>query len=148
MSPDRHLPRWARVTGRALCVATYVLTAVVAVADALVPSTTIAGAVPGVQTLVSSWVLGALSLVGLGGVVAHRWRVEWVAATAITFFLLARAVVVWASVDDVPTRLAAAAMMTLGALCVGKRALDLWVFAETTARVAQTHARIVGRRRG
>jgi hypothetical protein len=139
VSPDRHLPRWARIVGWVLCLVSYALAGVVAVADTIVPSVTIAGTVPDGQILFGAWVLGGASVSGMLGVVLHRWRVEWVAASAATFLLLARAVPVWASVDVVPSRLSAAAMMTLGAICLGKRALDLWVFHYNTMRVARRH---------
>ncbi|MCR6706540.1 MAG: hypothetical protein NVV66_18255 [Cellulomonas sp.] len=137
MSPDRHLPRWARVLGWWICVLTYVLAGVVALGDAFFPSGTIVGVVPDMQTSVSCWAMAAMSIAGLFGVVAHRWRVEWVAASVLAFLLLARSVPVWASVDDVPTRLAAAAMMTLGAFNLGRRALDMWVFYVNTTLVAR-----------
>ena len=87
--------------------------------------------------MVLALILAVLSAVGLGAVLAHRWRVEWVPAAAITFLLLERSVPVWLRLGEVPERLSAAAMMTLGALCLGKRALDLWVFSIKTEAMAE-----------
>ena len=136
--PDRDLPPVARAIGRAICVLTYVLAFVVGIGDTVMPSTTIDGVVPDMLVAVTSAMTFVLSLIGLVAVLVHRWRWEWVAATVLTFVLLARSVPVWLSLPDAPTRMAAAAMMTIAALCgVGRRALDLWVFAAKTGAVAR-----------
>lgn len=144
--PDTGLPRWAQILGRLLRVLAYLLTLVVAAGDTLYPSTTIDGVVPTWQLRATAIGMVVLAVTGLASVVAYRWRIEWVCASAVAILLLGRAAPVWASVDDVPTRLAAAAMMTLGAMTLLGRALDLWVFAVKTAAVARAHAR--ARRRG
>jgi hypothetical protein len=139
VSPDRHLPRWARIAGWVLCLVSYALAGLVAIGDTFVPSVTITGTLPDAQVVVGAWALGAASVCGMLAVGLHRWRVEWVSASAASFLLLARSVPVWASLGDNPNHLSAAAMMTLGALCIGKRALDLWVFFYNTTIVARHH---------
>lgn len=135
--PDSGLPRWAQLLGRSLRVLAYLLTITVAAGDTWWPSTTIEGVVPEWQLRLTASAMVGLGLAGAAAVVAHRWRVEWVCASAATFLLLGRAAPVWASVDDVPTRLAAAAMMTLACVGLAARALDLWVFAVKTAAAAR-----------
>ena len=135
MSPESAPTRLTRVLGRWLCVATYLLCLVIAYADVFHPSDLLE---PMNDTLVAltGLVTAILSIVGVIAVLAHRWRVEWVPASALTFLLLAQATPLWIDLDDHPTRLAAAAMMTLGALCIFKRALDLFVFSEKTRLAA------------
>lgn len=144
--PDTGLPQWARVIGRSLRVTAYVLVIVVACGDVLWPSTTVQ-AVPGLLLAVTDGAMATLGAVGVLGTLAHRWRVEWVCAAALTSLLLGRAGPVWTSVDDVPTRLAAAAMMTLAAVLMACRALDLTVFHVKTLSVASGRRRR-RRRRG
>jgi len=134
--PDTGLPRWARVIGRSLRVAAYLLTVVVAVGDTWWPSATIDGVVPAWQLQTTAVAMTVLGLLGAVGVLVHRWRVEWVCASVVAFLLAGRAGPVWASVDDIPSRLAAAAMMTLASIGLAARALDLWVFAVKTAGAA------------
>jgi len=146
-SPDRHLPRWARLVGWWVCFATYALAGCVALGDMTAPSATVTATVPHTQVVVTAWIVAAMSVLGLIGVTLHRWRMEWVAASVLVFMLTPRALLVWWSVEDVPSRLAAAAMMTLGAIGAGRRALDLWVFHVNTAAVARRHTRLMARRR-
>lgn len=141
MSPDRNLPRWARGVGRAICLVSYVLALLVAIGDRWLPAVTITSSTSELQVAVTSSAMGALSVIGFVGVLLHRWRWEWVPASALAILLAVRALPVWWSLPDEPTRLAAAAMMTLGALCLGRRALDLWVFAVKTGSVATWHRR-------
>lgn len=141
--PDSTLPRWARTAGRAVRVTACMLVVVVAAGDLLWPSSTIDGVVPRWQLYTSAGLMATLGLTGAISVLAHRWRIEWVCVSAAAFLLLGRAVPVWMSLDDAPTRLAAAAMMTLAALGLGARALDLWVFHVKTS----TSARAAHRRR-
>lgn len=135
MLPHRR-SRVLSALGKAICVVSYVLAMIVAYGDLVYPSETIRG-VPAVQLVASGWAMLFFAAMGLPAVLLHRWRFEWVAASVITFLLLARAVPTWTSLGDVPTRLSAAAMMTLGALCLGKRALDLWVFSDETQSAAR-----------
>lgn len=143
------LPRWARIAGRGLRVLAYMLVVVVAAGDSWWPSATIDGVVPTWQLAVTSGAMGALGAIGAGSVLLHRWRVEWVCAAVATFLLFGRAVPVWITVPDMPTRLAAAAMMTLAAVGLAFRALDLTLFhLETsgTARKARRKRRTRGAR--
>ena len=139
--PGSDLPRWARAIGNVLAVSKYVLCLLVAIADAGAPAETIGGALPSWQIAFSAGGMALLGSVGLVGVIAHRWRMEWVAASALAFLLLARAVPVWATVPDMPSRMAAAAMMTLAAVGLGRRALDMWIFAIKTGAVARRRRR-------
>lgn len=125
-----------RIAGRGLCLVSYVLAFLVAVGDYFVPSSTLQG-VDREWTAGMAIVLATLSVIGFTAVAAHRWRIEWVPAAAITFLLLQRSVPVWATLGSTPERLSAAAMMTLGACCLGKRALDLWVFSIKTKAMAE-----------
>jgi hypothetical protein len=120
------------LTGRSLCLASYVLSLLVAVGDFFTPSAILSAGVSRSWTVGMALALVPLSLLGLAAVLTHRWRLEWIPASAITFLLLARAVPVWAVLPQTPGYLSAAAMMTLSGLCLGKRALDLWVFAIKT----------------
>jgi len=104
-----------------------------------VPAATVADVLSRGQVLFSVLAITVTGSVGLAGALAHRWRMEWVAASALFFLLLARAVPVWVTLDDVPSRLAAAAMMTLGAVGVGRRALDMWIFWHKTTRASRRH---------
>lgn len=139
--PGSDLPRWARAIGNVLAVSKYALCVVVAIADAGAPAETIGGALPDWQIAFSAGGMALLGAVGLVGVIGHRWRMEWVAASALVFLLLARAVPVWATVPGMPSRMAAAAMMTLAAVGVGRRALDMWIFAIKTGAVARRRRR-------
>lgn len=139
--PDRDLPRWARALGRLICAVSYLLAILVAIGDRWLPAVTITGSTTPAQVAVTSAAMGLLGVLGFVGVLLHRWRWEWVPASALAVLLLVRAAPVWWSLADVPTRLSAAAMMTLGALCLAKRALDLWVFATKTGSVATWHRR-------
>lgn len=140
--PDSALPRWARVVGRGLRVVAYLLVVLVAAADTWWPSSTIAGVVPPWQIAITGAAMVTLGTVGASAVIAHRWRAEWVCAAVAACLLLGRAGPVWASVDDVPTRLAAAAMMTLAAIGLALRALDLTVFhLKTYAAARRAHRR-------
>lgn len=123
-----------RTSGRALCLLSYILAFLVATGDFYVPSATLANHYWSAGVAL---VLAPLSVLGFGAVITHRWRVEWVPAAAITFLLLQRSVPVWVSLSEKPENLSAAAMMTLGALCLGKRALDLWVFSLKTKTSAE-----------
>ncbi|UJP39319.1 hypothetical protein [Cellulomonas palmilytica] len=129
-----------------MCFLSYVLAGLVAAGDAFAPSLTIVGVVPDLQIHISTWAIATMSVLGLAGVIARRWRMEWIAASVLVFLLGARALPVWVSIDEVPTRLSAAAAMTLGALGVGRRALDCWVFHVNTVTVARTHRRMERRR--
>ena len=139
--PDSGLPRWARVLGRGLALMTYLLCLTVAVADAALPAPTIAATLPVYAITASSVAIALLAVVGMVGVFAHRWRMEWVASSVLVFLLLARAVPTWATLMEQPTRLAAAAGMTLGAVAIGRRAFDMWVFWWKTWTVARGHRR-------
>jgi len=124
------------IAGRTLCLVSYALAFLVAMGDLFVPSVTL-HPVDREWTVGLAATLALLSLIGLVAVITHRWRVEWVPAAAIFFLLLQRSVPVWASLDEVPTRLSAASMMTLGAVCLGKRTFDLWVFSIKTKASAE-----------
>ena len=139
--PDRGLPRWAQILGRGLALMTYLLCLTVAVADAAVPAPTISATLPAYAIAASSGSIALLASVGIVGVLAHRWRMEWIASSVLVFLLLARAVPTWATLGDEPTRLAAAAGMTLGAVAVGRRGFDMWVFWWKTWTVARGHRR-------
>lgn len=136
MSPDRRLPRWARIAGRSGRVVGYLMTLVVGLADTLVPSATIDGVLPTVQIGLTSALMVALGLVGVVSILAHRWRWEFPAVAVLSMLLLARSIPVWFSLHEEPTRLSAAAMMVLGAAGMAMRTLDLWVFSKTTEAVA------------
>lgn len=141
-SLDSAPTRLTRILGWWVVLLSYILCIVVAFADVVFPSVTVAP-YDDTRVGVTSAITGMLGLLGAIAVFAHRWRVEWVPASALTFLLLARATPLWANLDDNPTRLAAAAMMTLGALNLAKRALDLLVFSEKTrlaAHLREDHA--------
>ena len=139
--PDSTLPRWARTAGRTVRVLACLLVVVAATGDLYWPSSTIDGVVPQWQLYVSAGLMAALGLAGAVAILAHRWRIEWVCASAVAFLLLGRAIPVWMTLPHVPTRLAAAAMMTLAALGLGARALDLWVFHVKTSETARAARR-------
>jgi len=142
--PHSDLPRWARAIGDVLAVSKYGLCIVVAVADSSAPAETIGSVLPSWQIATSAGGMAILGTVGLVGVIGHRWRMEWVAASALALLLLARSVPVWATVPGSLTRMAAAAMMTLAAVGVGRRALDMWTFAIKTGAVARRRHRLRG----
>lgn len=133
--PDSSPTRFTRLVGKWLCLASYALCIAAAYGDARYPGVTIAP-VDDSLVAVSGLAMAVLGCIGLLAVLTHWWRVEWVPASALTFLLLSRAAPMWADLDNHPTRLAAAALMTLGALCIAKRALDLLVFFEQTRLAA------------
>ena len=139
--PDRDKPRWARVVGAIICSTCYVMVLLVALGDTLVPSLTIDGVVPDVQIGLTAALMAVLCLIGLVAVPLRRWRWEWVSSSILVFLVLGRSVPVWASLVEVPSRLAAAAMMVTAAMAFAHRAAGLWLFAVTTQRVAQAAAR-------
>jgi hypothetical protein len=141
--PDSNLPRWARILGRYLRGAAYALAVVLAAADVWLTSPVIAS-VPRGQVVTVASVTAVMGALGLVSVAAHRWRCEWVAASFVAFGLAGRAWPVWWSIGDDPVRLAAAAGMTIAAIGIGLRSLDLWVFATKTrdaAHRARKHRR-------
>ena len=101
--PDRGLPRWAQILGRSLALMTYLLCLTVAVADAAVSAPTISATLPAYAIAASSGSIALLAAVGIVGVLAHRWRMEWIASSVLVFLLLARAVPTWAT-SRLPTR--------------------------------------------
>lgn len=125
-----------RITARSLCFFMYSLAIIVSVADLFVPSSSLA-AFERDWTVGLALALGGLSLFGLVACMAHRWRLEWTPATIVALLLFQRTIPVWASLDTSPGSLAAAAGMTLGSLCVGRRALDLWIFHVKTKASAE-----------
>lgn len=133
--PDSGPTRLTKFLGRWLCIASYLLCVVVAYADSFFPSATVEP-MNDFRVNLTSAVMATLGILGAIAVWAHRWRIEWVPSVALTFLLLARATPLWADLDDNPTRLAAAAMMTLGSFNLAKRALDLLVFSEKTRLAA------------
>jgi len=134
--PDSGLPRWAQVAGRLARVAIYALGVVVGIGDVWVRSDVIADAVGVPWVLVWGWLALASGTIGALAVIAWRWRWELVASAALAFAFAARAVGVWATVDDLPSRIAPAAVMTIAALSCLLRALDLSVFASRTSAMA------------
>jgi len=138
--PDSTLPLWARTTGRFLRCLLYGFTAVVGVGDVWFTSSVITDSQSVDQSVIGGAVCMVAGLIGMAAVVTRRWRWEWVAASVAAFTLLGRAVPVWFALESNMLRLSAAAGMTIAAIGVGLRAMDLWVFASTTgywARRAQ-----------
>lgn len=135
--PDSGLPRWARTTGRILRALLYAFTAVVGVGDLWFTSTAVTDSTSSGQFVVGGITCLAAGLIAVAAVILRRWRWEWVAASVAAFTLLGRAVPVWFSLEANPLRLAAAAGMTVAAIGVGLRSLDLWVFARKTGALAR-----------
>lgn len=130
-----------RITGRVLYIASYCLAFIVSMGDIFTPSVTLQLVTPRGWTVATAVSLAVLSVIGLVAVITRRWRIEWVAASAIAFLLLARSVPVWGWLFGGHSEsTSAAAMMTLGALCLTQRALSLWIFAAKTRQSAE-HAR-------
>ena len=129
-----------QIIGRVLCIASYSLSLLVSAGDLFAPSATLQLVTPRGWTVAMALILAVLSVVGLVAVLSRRWRIEWVAATAIAFLLLGRAAPVWEEVfgGHSESMLSAAAMMTLGAFCLAQRALSLWIFAIKTRQTAET----------
>lgn len=130
------MPRWARVVGRVARASLYALGVVVGAGDIWWRSEVITDAVGLPWVLVWGWLAIASGAVGAVAVIAWRWRWEYVATAALSFAFAARAVGVWATVDDLTTRLAPAAVMTIAAIACMLRALDLTVFAIRTSAAA------------
>jgi hypothetical protein len=126
-----------QIAGRGLCLVSYFLAFLVALGDLYVPSPTLQIVMDRQWSQGLALALAPLSLIGFIAVLTHLWRVEWVPAAAITFLLLQRSVPVWATLADKPWNLSAASMMTLGACCLAKRTLDLWVFSIKTKAAAE-----------
>jgi uncharacterized integral membrane protein len=128
-----------QIIGRVLCLASYGLSFLVSMGDLFAPSATLQLLTPRGWTVATALTLAVLSIVGIIAVLSRRWRIEWVAATAIAFLLLERSVPVWGRVlGGYSEATSAAAMMTLGAFCLGQRALSLWIFAIKTRQTAET----------
>lgn len=135
--PDRDLPGWARWIGRFLWFGAYGLALTIAAGDAFVPSVTITSSADPTQTIIMAIAMAVAAAVSIVGLALHRWRIEWVPTTILFFLLLSRSLLTWITVGDSPTRLSAAAGMTLGAFAILARALNLWVFASKTGAVAR-----------
>lgn len=135
--PDSGLPPWARTIGRTLRALLFAFTVVVAVGDIWFTSSVIIASSSTDQFLAG----GAAGLLagsaGLAGVLLRRWRWEWVAASVAAFTLASRALPVWFTLGDNALRLSAAAGMTVAAIGMAYRALELWVFAVTTGTIAR-----------
>lgn len=130
--------RTTQIIGRVLCIASYSLSLAVSMGDFFAPSATLQAVMPRGWAVAIAAVLGVLSIVGIAAVLSRRWRIEWVAATAIAFLLLERSVPVWARIiSGYPESTSAAAMMMLGAFCLGQRALSLWIFSIKTRQSAE-----------
>lgn len=139
--PESRLPLWARIAKfLVLLLLGYVMAFLVGYGDLTVPSPVIEqtvqhGAATGGYT---GMMFGAI---GAAGVLLHRWRWEWLASSVLGFALLARALPVWAGVDEVASRLSPAAGMTMGAALMFLRAIELWLFACKTGRLASRRRR-------
>jgi len=127
--------KYIGLIGRALVLLSYVLCMVVAFGDSYFPSSLV-DPMNDTRVNITSIIMATLAVIGFFAVFTHRWRWEWVPANALTCLLLARACPLWFNLQSTPTYLSAAAMMTLGAFCLAKRALDLALFFEETRLAA------------
>jgi hypothetical protein len=144
MMPDAEMPHWARRLDRAMNVISYLMAITVALGDAFFPSITLEF-VSDNLVLISAVIMGGMGVVGVASSLSRRWRIEWVAAAILMFLLASRAASTWVTVPATHTRLSAAAMMTLGALFMAKRAFSLWVFAAETGFIARRRNAMVAR---
>ena len=128
-----------QIIGRVLCISSYSLSLLVSLGDFFAPSATLQAVMPRGWAVAVATILGVLSIVGIIAVITRRWRIEWVASTAIAFLLLERSVPVWGRIiSGYPENTSAGSMMLLGAVCLGQRALSLWIFAIKTRQTAET----------
>ena len=142
--PDSRLPRWARALKAViLLVSGYSMAWLVGYGDITRPSIVMQDAI-GDQTPTIAYVSVGLAVVGALGVLLHRWRWEWVAASVLAFALLARAVPTWASLVDHPERLSAAAGMTMAAGLMALRGIEMWWFACKTGHLARRRRALGG----
>jgi hypothetical protein len=123
------LPRWLRIIGRVLRIASYVALLMLAVGDLLLtPAEFIERPV-----LVLAWSVPIVifSVMALYAVSRHLWRWEW----TLTFWLAAcvalRALTVW-SYPGPPYPLSSGALVTFASTMLCLRGLDLTVFAIRT----------------
>lgn len=134
--PDSRLPRWARFAkGVVLLVWGYAMAFLVGLGDITAPSLVMREAVDR-YTPTGAYLSLAFAVVGFVGVLLHRWRWEWLAASVLAFALLSRAIPTWASLAEHPERLSPAAGMTMAAGLMALRAIEMWWFACKTGRLA------------
>jgi len=139
--PDSRLPRWARISkATALLVSGYGMAFLVGYGDLTAPSPVIQQTV-GPATPSAAYLAIAGGVLGVAGVLLHRWRWEWLAASVLPFALIARALPVWLTLDETMSRLAPAAGMTMAAGLMFYRAIDLWAFACRTGHLASRRSR-------
>jgi len=139
--PESRLPRWARVAKAVILLAFgYVPAFLVGYGDLTAPSPVIEQTV-GPATPTAAYLAIAGGVLGAVGVLLHRWRWEWLAASVLPFALLARALPVWLTLDEAASRLAPAAGMTMAAGLMLLRAVDLWLFACKTGHLAARRRR-------
>lgn len=130
--------RTTQIIGRGLSIASYSLAFLVSIGDLFTPTATLQLLAPRGLVVATAIGLAILSLVGLGAVISRRWRVEWVAASVISFPLLGRSVPVWGLVFDREFEYSSVAcMMTLASISLGQRALNLWAFSIKTRQSAR-----------
>lgn len=138
--PDSRLPRWARISKFSALLLGYSMALLVGYGDLTAPSPVIEQTV-GPATPTAAYASIAFGLAGAVGVLLHRWRWEWLAASVLAFALLARALPVWVGLEESAVRLSPAAGMTMGAALMFLRAIELWHFACKTGRLAARSSR-------
>lgn len=131
--------RTTQIIGRVLSIASYSLAFLVSIGDLFAPTATLQLLTPRGLVVATALSLATLSLVGLVAVISRRWRIEWVASATISFLILERSVPVWGRVFNGDFEYSSVAfMMTLAAVSLGQRALNLWTFSIWTRVAAES----------